>query len=126
MGRPFSGEEDREIARRFAAGESIEGIAEGVGRSYAATTTYMTRTGLVGRKGLGHGVRERILERIAEGWRPSRVARQHGLRVEVVERIVVEAFADAEGRLRQAEDERRRVTVVVALAREIAAERRAA
>ena len=32
---------------------------------------------------------DRVSERLEEGWRPSRIARQYGLRVEVVERHAV-------------------------------------
>ncbi len=134
MGRPFSGDEEQEIARLFAIGSSVEQIADATGRTSTSIGTHLTRLGLVGRKGLSHGVRDRVLERIASGWRPSRIARQHGMRVEVVERIVVEAVAAADerlrrednaGRARSAEAEWQRLRAAAALAREIVAQRRA-
>ncbi|MCB8840197.1 hypothetical protein [Aurantimonas sp. VKM B-3413] len=94
----YTEEEDEVHVARFVAGDDARQIAAVVGRSAASAQLRTSRLSLVDR--IGSAARERIVERHVEGWTVSRIARQHGVKPPVVERLLRKA--GLEPRLRPA------------------------
>ena len=88
----YTAEEEAIIASGWVAGDSIVEIAERLGRTPGSVAAYASKNGYISSWSVGTTVADRIGERaLVEGWRPSRIARQYGLKVAVVERLIVRA-----------------------------------
>jgi hypothetical protein len=113
--RQYSDEEDAVLVAAWARGDSVEEIASALGRSRSSVQTRASNVGLKSPTWIMASLPDRLSERLEEGWRPSRIARQYGLRVEVVERhAVIERRAleatDASATTRGTGDQRYRRT----------------
>lgn len=87
--KQYSDEEDAMLVAAWARGDSVEEIALALGRSRSSVQTRASNVGLKSPTWIMSSLPDRLSERLEEGWRPSRIARQYGLRVEVVERHAV-------------------------------------
>lgn len=87
--KQYSDEEDAMLVAAWARGDSVEEIALALGRSRSSVQTRASNVGLKSPTWIMSSLPDRLTERLEEGWRPSRIARQYGLRVEVVERHAV-------------------------------------
>jgi hypothetical protein len=96
--RQYSESEDAALVAAWARGDSVEEIAAALGRSMSSVQTRASNVGLKNLTWIMSALPDRVSERLEEGWRPSRIARQYGLRVEVVKRHAAlerRALADA-------------------------------
>lgn len=85
----YSESEDAALAAGWARGDSVEEIAATLGRSLASVQTRASNVDLKSPTWIMSSLPDRLSGRLEEGWRPSRIAREYGLRVEVVERHAV-------------------------------------
>lgn len=87
--RQYSDEDDALLATAWARGDRAEEIAAALGRSLSSVQTRASNVGLKNLTWIISALPDHVSERLEEGWRQSRIARQYGLRVEVVERDAV-------------------------------------
>ncbi|SMC32640.1 hypothetical protein SAMN06297251_10160 [Fulvimarina manganoxydans] len=76
------------LAERWGAGDSADEIALAMGRTTGAIASAASKRGFVGAASLGEAAVELIVERAAGGWSPTRLARQHGVHVAVILRVL--------------------------------------
>lgn len=82
--RSWSSEEHRILVETVSTASSVREVAKALGRSRASIQMRMFRNGL--RLTVPTATRERIVYLASSGWSPSRIARQVGVPVAVVER----------------------------------------
>lgn len=87
--KQYSDEEDAMLVAAWACGDSVEEIASALGRSRSSVQTRASNVGLRNLTWIMSALPDRVSERLEEGWRPSRIARQYGIRIEVIERHAV-------------------------------------
>ncbi len=85
--KPWSPAEDERLRALVLGGATFVEAGIEIGRHPGSTAKRAKALGLRTDAAIAWATRERIVELLAEGWRPSRIAAQVGASVETVQRV---------------------------------------